>query len=80
MVSIPLNPPWDPVKQELECGTFSRGVGLDMKMEVGICIAFDHVDVIEGEPVAKVLHYFVDIVEFIVSEMEAESERCGLTL
>lgn len=66
-----VNPPWDSVKNEIELSTFARGSGLHYKIEVGLTIAFNKIDFIEGEPVPEVLDYWADKAEHIISALEA---------
>jgi hypothetical protein len=73
-----LSPPrWDRLKQEIECGTFVKGSKIEGNIEIGTFIAFDEIEVIGGEPVSGVLNYFVEIVEHIISSLEAEGTRLG---
>jgi hypothetical protein len=77
LVNLFSPPLWDSLKQEIECGTFFKGSKVEGNIEVGMFIAFDEIEVIGGEPVSRVLGYFVEIVEDIISTLEAEGTRLG---
>lgn len=66
-----VNPSWDSAKNEIEIGTFIKNSGVHYKAEIGLTIAFDKIDVIEGEPIPKVLDYWVDKADRIISALEA---------
>lgn len=77
LVKLLLPPHWDSVKHEIEIGTFVKGRAAHYNIEIGVSIAFDKIDIIGGEPVSRVLDYFVEIVENIVSALETEGTRLG---
>jgi hypothetical protein len=77
LVRVLLPPRWDSVKQEIEVATFIKGVEAHYDFEVALAISFHEIDVIGGEPVSRVLDYFVVIVEDIISTLEVEGTRLG---
>ena len=77
LVRLLMPPRWDSAKNEIEIGTFIKGGGAHYDIEVGLSIAFDEIEVIGGEPVSRVLDYFVEIVEDIISTLEREGTRLG---
>jgi hypothetical protein len=77
LVSIPVRPPWDRLKNEVELGTYISGKRTKYKMDFTLFVTFDEIPVIDGEPVLDVLHHFVSIVESILGALEAESRRLG---
>lgn len=75
---IPVNPTWDPAKREIEIFTGVVGHPVKGKIEIGLFVAFDEVPYVAGEPVLKVLDYFVELVEDILSRLETEARRLGI--
>jgi hypothetical protein len=75
---IPLNPTWNSLKREIEVLTGFAGHPMKCDIEISLFIAFDEIPFVAGEPVLKVLSYFVDIVQDILSRIEVEARRLGL--
>jgi hypothetical protein len=75
---IPVNPTWDAAKQEIELFTGLVGHPAKGKMEIGLFVSFDDVPFVTGEPVLKVLDYFVEVVEDILSRLDVEAKRLGV--
>jgi len=77
LVRLLVPPRWDSTKQEIEVGTFIRGVEAHYNIEVGTSIAFDEIEFIGGEPVSRVFEYWIAVVEHLVSTLESEGTRLG---
>lgn len=79
-VRFPMDPSWDHDKNEVEFAELTSGAEGKFHFEFTFFIAFGEVEIVSGEPVSAVLAYFIDIVEQIVSGIEAESRRLGHTI
>ncbi len=75
---VPVNPTWDETTREIEIFTGFVGRPVEITIEIGLFLAFDDVPVVTGEPVLKLLDYFVEIVEDILSRLDAEARRVGI--
>jgi hypothetical protein len=75
---IPINPAWDAATREIEIFTGIVGHDPKIKIEIGLFLAFDDVPVVTGEPVLRLLDYFAEIVEDILSRLDAEARRIGI--
>lgn len=51
---------------------------VEVTIEIGLFLASDDVPVVTGEPVLKLLNYFVEIVEDVLSRLDAEARRIGI--
>ena len=78
VLSMPLDPTWDRIKKEIEIATCVVGYTVKYHAEISLFVAFDEIAIVSGEPVLKVLDYFVDIVEDILSRVGAEARRLGI--
>jgi hypothetical protein len=78
LVSMPINPIWDSVKQEIELARAVAGAAIKYHAEYALLVVFDEIPFVGGEPVLDVLNYFVRIVEEILSALETEARRIGL--
>lgn len=75
---IPVNPIWDGAMREIEVFTGFVGHPVKGKIEISLFVAFDEVPFVTGEPVLKVLDYFVELVEDILSRLDTEARRLGI--
>lgn len=78
LVRMPINPIWDSLKQEIQLATCFAGSAVKYHAEFALFVVFDEIAIVGGEPILKVLHYFVDIAEDILSRIEAEARRLGI--
>lgn len=82
-LQFPYPPRWDSVKQEMvlvrapKVSAVSVGE-FTVNYEYTFSIAFNEIELIDGEPVVPVLNHFAGVVESIVMAIEAESKRIGL--
>jgi hypothetical protein len=70
LVQMPINPTWDKLKHEIELATCLAGSAVKYRANFSLFVAFDEIPIVGGEPILKVLHYFVEIVEDILSHIE----------
>jgi len=77
LVRMPINPVWDRLKQEIELVTCAAGHPVKYHAEFSLYLTFDEIPVAAGEPVLKVLDYFVEIVEEIFARIEAGGVGSG---
>ena len=72
-------PVWDSAKNEMELMTLGPGAKFNGDFNFANYVAFGEIEGVAGKNAVPVLHQFVDMVETIVSEIEAESRRLGIT-
>lgn len=77
LIRVPVNPIWNSLRQEIEIATCVAGSAVKYHAGVSLFVAFDEIAVVKNEPVLKVLDYFLEIVEDILSSIEGESKRLG---
>ena len=75
---IPVNPTWDEAAREIEIFTSFVGQPVKIRIEIGLFLAFDDVPEVTGEPVLKLLDYFVELVEDILLRLDTEARRIGV--
>lgn len=78
LVSIPMEPVWDPVQNEIELATLRRGHRVKMNIELLFDATYENVAIIDGAPVRELLRYFVEIVEHILKALDEEARRLGM--
>ena len=78
IIRMPINPTWDSLKQEIEIATCFAGSTVKYQAEFALFIAFGKIQIVGGQPVLRVLDYFVNIVEDILSRIEAEAKRLSI--
>jgi len=77
-VSMPVNPIWDSLKKEIVVSTWAIGSNVKYKADFALSVIFDEIEIVDGEPVLRVLDYFANIVEDILLGIQAESRRLGI--
>jgi len=74
---VPAHPAWDWTQQEMEL----FAVGPNAKLHANFSFAFylaGEIEGVTGKAALPVLNTFVDMVETILEEIEAESKRLGI--
>jgi hypothetical protein len=77
-VEMPTKPTWDSVKQEMEMFSTAPGAEFHGKFQIGFSVAFGEIDTLTGKNALPILDKFVELVELIVGNIEAESKRLGI--
>ncbi|MGA8618039.1 MAG: hypothetical protein WB660_05905, partial [Candidatus Sulfotelmatobacter sp.] len=77
-ISMPCNPVMDSSKHEMELATIAPEATFRGDYQIAIYIAFGEVGSVAGEHAGEVLQFFVELVETIVNEIGAESQRLGI--
>ncbi|MFN2576476.1 MAG: hypothetical protein ABR607_02170 [Pyrinomonadaceae bacterium] len=80
---FPRTPKWDSAKQEMVLARVPKtstvpDAKFTINFEYEFLIAFNEIELIDGEPVMPALCHFFSVVESIVMAIEAESKRIGL--
>jgi hypothetical protein len=75
---VPINPVWDIEKREIEIFTGFVGHPLKIKLEIGLYVAFDDVEFAAGEPVLKLLDYYLELVGDILQRLDLEARQLGV--
>ncbi len=75
---MPYTPVWDRTKNEMELLTIGPGAKFKANFDFGLVIAFGEVEAVHGKEAVEVLDLFVNMVETILTELEAESRRLGI--
>jgi hypothetical protein len=76
-VSMPYDHAWNRIKNEMELFTADPMAQLKGNFNLGFYIAFGEIESVDGKPAIETLDLFVDMVETILREIEAESRRLG---
>jgi hypothetical protein len=76
--SMPYVPVWDSTKNEMELFTVGPGSQFKGHFTFGIYIAFGEIESVVGKNAIPTLDLFVDMVETIINEIDAESRRLGI--
>jgi hypothetical protein len=76
--SMPSVPVWDRRKNEMELCTIGPNTKLHGHFNFGFYIAFGEIEWLEGKNAIPTLDQFVDMVETILGQIEAESKRLGI--
>lgn len=76
--SMPATPVWDRRKNEMELFTIGPNTKLQGHFNFGFYVAFGEIEWLEGKNAIPILDQFVDMVETIGNEIEAESRRLGI--
>ena len=63
----------------MELFTLGPGAQLKGHFKFGFYIAFGEIESLDGKPAIETLDLFVDMVETILREIEAETKRLGFT-
>jgi hypothetical protein len=74
-MSMPYTLSWDRTKNEMELITLGPEAQFQGEFHFGFFIAFADIEILDGKPVIPVLDRFVEIVEIIVNEIEAGTNR-----
>lgn len=77
IINIPYNPIWDRTKNEMELCTLTPGAKLQANFKFGVYIEFGEIDGLEGKSAIPTLDLFVNMVETILNEIEAEARKFG---
>lgn len=78
-VSMPYPAPlWNTDKNEMELATIGPGATLDGHFDFAKYVAFGEIEGVERREAIAVLGHFVDMVETIIGEIEAEARRIGV--
>jgi hypothetical protein len=77
-VEMPYRPVWDGAKQEMELLIIGPGAQFKGNFNFGFYVAFGEIESVSGKSVVEALDLFVDMVETILGEIEAESRRLGI--
>jgi hypothetical protein len=75
---MPHIPSWDWTKQEMELITVRQEAKLRANFHFSFYVAFGEIDGVAGKAAIPALDTFVEMVETIISEIEAESKRLGI--
>ncbi len=79
--TMPAEPVWDSVKNEMELFTITHGGSVGQfkgKFNLAFYVAFGDVEGIRGKNAMPLLDQFVDIADAIVNEIDAEARRLGI--
>jgi hypothetical protein len=79
-VSTPMNPTWDGAKREFEVLTVMAGQDqlIEGNIRFYLDVSFAEVPFVAGESVIRLLNYFVELVEHILSRLDTEARNLGL--
>lgn len=76
-MSVPENPVWDSVKNEIVIATVGPDTHFDYDVDFGFAITFAEVQAVKGEEAIALLNKMAGIVEGVVLAIEAEFRRLG---
>ncbi len=77
-MEIPYHHTWDSKKNEMIlCTLGPQTEKFNGKFGFAVHIAFGKIDIVGGKPIGPILEQFVDMVETILTEIEAETRRLG---
>jgi hypothetical protein len=76
--SMPVTPIWDRAKNEMTLFTLGPNVKFKSKVDISFYVAFGEIELLEGKNAIPVLDEFIDMVETILGEIEAETRRLGI--
>jgi hypothetical protein len=77
-ISIPADPIWDSVKNEIELCTVHAPGGFKGQFKLMFHITFGEIEGISGRNVGQVLEGFLKTVKVIVDSLEGEAVRLGI--
>jgi hypothetical protein len=77
-VTMPYHPVMDSLTYEMELCTLAPDATLQGNYQIAQYVAFGEVGTLRGENAGEVLAVFVDMVEMIVNEIEAEARTLGV--
>jgi hypothetical protein len=75
---LPIRPMWDSANQEIELGIFPIQENSASKVDFGLFVAFDEIEVAHGEPVVMFLRQLARGVEYILNAIDSECRRIGV--
>jgi hypothetical protein len=71
-------PRWNSDKNEMVLASVPIGSKFDMKYQSSFFVAFNEIELLDGQEVLAVLNKMADMVECVVMAIEAEAKRIGL--
>jgi hypothetical protein len=78
-IEMPYKPAWDGAKHEMELLVIGPGSQFKGDFNLGFYVAFGEIESVHGKSAIEVLDLFVNMVETILGEIDAESRRLGFT-